>query len=134
MLYRIIKKKYKIVWTIGQFKFEYFGGSDVVNNLHLRAAILSNNLILLKFVGFHLCTRYLALLWIKKKQSQIWTKALIFQEVSLTQIYKASSKPLQRIWVRKLWLHHRFGSNVSVGIKLRLCDNSAADLYFYTSE
>ena len=32
MLYRIIKKNQnKIFWTIGQFEFEYFGGSDVVN-------------------------------------------------------------------------------------------------------
>ena len=34
MLYRIIKKNQnKIFWTIGQFEFEYFGGSDVVNKL-----------------------------------------------------------------------------------------------------
>ena len=34
MLYRIIKKcQNKIFWTIGQFEFEYFGGSDVVNKL-----------------------------------------------------------------------------------------------------
>ena len=34
MLYRIIKKKSKqIFWTIGQFEFEHFGGSDVVNLL-----------------------------------------------------------------------------------------------------
>ena len=42
--------------------------------------------IMLKFVGFHLCTQYLAL-WIKKEQSQIWTKAILFQEVALTEIY-----------------------------------------------
>ena len=42
--------------------------------------------IMLKFVGFHLCTQYLAL-WIKKEQSQIWTKALLFQEAALTEIY-----------------------------------------------
>ena len=41
--------------------------------------------IMLKFVGFHLCTQYLAL-WIKKEQSQIWTKALLFKEVALTEI------------------------------------------------
>ena len=62
--------------------------------------------IMLKFVGFHLCTQYLAL-WIKKEQSQIWTKALLFKEVALTEICKKkasfmASKPLQRIWVRKL--------------------------------
>ena len=34
MLYRIIKKNQnKIFWTIGQFEFEYFGSSDVVNKL-----------------------------------------------------------------------------------------------------
>ena len=34
MLYRIIKKNQnKIICTIGQFKFKYFGGSDVVNKL-----------------------------------------------------------------------------------------------------
>ena len=36
MLYRIIKKNQnKIFWTIGQFEFEYFGGSDVVNKLYV---------------------------------------------------------------------------------------------------
>ena len=39
MLYRIIKKKSKknqkkLFWTIGQFQFEYFGGSDIFNKLH----------------------------------------------------------------------------------------------------
>ena len=34
MLYRIIKENQnKIFWTIGQFEFKYFGGSDVVNKL-----------------------------------------------------------------------------------------------------
>ena len=34
MLYRIIKKNQnKIFWTIGQFEFEYFGDSDVMNKL-----------------------------------------------------------------------------------------------------
>ena len=34
MLYRIIKKNQnKIFWTIGQFEYKYFGGSDVVNKL-----------------------------------------------------------------------------------------------------
>ena len=46
----------------------------------------SSHHIMLKFVGFHLCIQYLAL-WIKKEQSQIWTKALLFQEVALTEIY-----------------------------------------------
>ena len=27
------KNQNKIFWTIGQFEFEYFGGSDVVNKL-----------------------------------------------------------------------------------------------------
>ena len=37
MLYRIIKKKNqnKFFWTIGQFEFEYFGGSDVMNKLQV---------------------------------------------------------------------------------------------------
>ena len=46
----------------------------------------SSHHIMLKFVGFHPYTQYLAL-WIKKEQSQIWTKALLFQEVALTEIY-----------------------------------------------
>ena len=34
MLYRIIKKNQnKIFWTIGPFEIEYFGGSDVANQL-----------------------------------------------------------------------------------------------------
>ena len=34
MLYRIIKKNQnKIFWTIGEFEFKYFGGSDVANKL-----------------------------------------------------------------------------------------------------
>ena len=36
MLYRIIKKNQnKIFWTIGQFEFEYFGGSDVADKLFI---------------------------------------------------------------------------------------------------
>ena len=36
MLYTIIKENQnKIFWTIGQFEFEYFGGSDVVNKLDI---------------------------------------------------------------------------------------------------
>ena len=31
MLYIIIKKNF--FWTIGQFEFEYFGGSDIMNKL-----------------------------------------------------------------------------------------------------
>ena len=35
MLYRIIEKnENKFFWTIGQFEFKYFGGSDVANKLH----------------------------------------------------------------------------------------------------
>ena len=30
------KNQSKIFWTIGQFKFEYFGGSEVVNKLYVK--------------------------------------------------------------------------------------------------
>ena len=29
------KNQKKFFWTIGKFEFEYFGGSDVVNKLHV---------------------------------------------------------------------------------------------------
>ena len=36
MFYRVIKKNQnKFFWTIRQFEFEYFGGSDVVNKLYV---------------------------------------------------------------------------------------------------
>ena len=52
MLYRIIKKNQnKIFWTIGQFEFEYFGSSDVVNKLYVTFLCTENpglNLYLLR--------------------------------------------------------------------------------------
>ena len=34
---KLLKKdQNKIFWTIGQFKFEYFGGSDVVSKLYMK--------------------------------------------------------------------------------------------------
>ena len=64
MLYRIIlKNQNKFFWTIGQFEFEYFGSSDVVNKLlgilHFKKAKLRKHLqqSVFEFVAFSECPK-----------------------------------------------------------------------------
>ena len=83
---------YKFLFTIVYFGKKKDSTHETFHILEMNAhsdhqtVKQSSHHIMLKFVGFHLCTQYLAL-WIKKEQSQIWTKALLFQEVALTEIY-----------------------------------------------